>query len=203
MLEPIPDFILLYVPEIPGMEQLNPEHIILHALKHHLQTVLDFISSNKGTSLTALLPFIKTMGASQFDLYTGHLSTDTIKKKVTDQLLRTGHCTQQAYREWIAGNHGYRTLVLSDKSGWTLRFIDKPAFIHVHPSRYSVHTIRVKANAIKSVLCYLIAEEVTQVVDVTKLNQLRTQYLQLSPVSAIENKEEISKVYRLLTLSMK
>lgn len=183
------------------MEQLTSAHILLHALKHHHRTMADFIAHHRGRSLINSLPFIKTLGASQFDLYTGQLSVDAIKTEVADLLIRAERSTRAAYQDWIADNEGYRTITLSDGSDWTLRFIDKPDFIHIHPSRYSMHTIRIKANAMKSVFCYLLTEEMTPLVNVTKLNQLRTQYLQLSPVSA-ENNEEIRKVYRLLAYGM-
>jgi hypothetical protein len=176
-----------------------PVHILFHPLKHHLHTITAFIKAGSQRSLDDSLKQIKTMGASQFDLYTGALTVENIAGETAALLHEAGIYSEQQYHDWITGSGGYRTVFLSDGSEWTLRYLPQPAFVHVHPSRYALYTIRVKANAMKTVCCYLLLQGWHESLpDMTVLNQFRTGLLELSPVNLQNANEEIIKVYALL-----
>jgi hypothetical protein len=174
------------------------ENILFHHLKHHRASVLALIAQplSQEEQLQALLTF----GASQFDLYIGSLSVHEIISQVKAILDARGVGSKQAYKSWIQHGGGFRTIEIADGSSWTLRFVDHPSFIHLHPSRYSPHTIRIKANAMKTVACYLMLHSAkNQALDISMLNRLRSSQLGLSPVHEKSGMEEIRKVYDLLT----
>lgn len=157
--------------------------------------MLDFIRQH--TPAPDDLPVqVKTLGASQFDLYMGQLGPEEICAMV---LAQVEHHTKASYQQWILENNGYRELTLPDTSVWTLQYLPKPAFVHLHPSRYSPHTLRMKANAMKSIVCYLLAENPSaETINIKRLNALRARYLQLPPVDPNGNYEEMRKIYGLL-----
>ena len=139
------------------------------------------------------------MGASRFDLYTGALSVEAITAGTAAQLNASGVISERNYRDWISENSGYQVIRLSDGSEWTLRYVNKPAFVHLHPSRYALHTVRIKANAMKTVCCYFLLQGWHEAApDREMLNNIRTTWLHLSPISLRDGNEEIIKVYTLV-----
>lgn len=142
---------------------------------------------------------LKRLGTSQFDLYLGCLSLEAIFEDIAAGLAQEGIGDKAVYRAWIAANAGYRTLLLRDGTGMTLRYLEQEQFIHIHPSRYAVHTVRVKANAMKTALMYLHVYGVGDgaAPDTDRINHVR-RYLHLSPVSGKAGVDEIRKCMNLL-----
>ncbi len=104
------------------------------------------------------------------------------------------------YKNWLDQNNGFRELIISDSSIWTLRIIDKESYIHIHPSRYSDHTIRLKANTLKTVLCtYLFEEADSFLFDPFVINLYRQKYLGLSPIKLLGNHNEMESTFNLLS----
>ncbi|MFY0254284.1 hypothetical protein ACDQ55_10060 [Chitinophaga sp. 30R24] len=114
------------------------------------------------------------------------------------QLQQAGVYTQAEYVAWLAASRGYATLTLSDASRWILRLATgKTVYIHLHPGRYSPHTFRVKAAALKTALiyCWAIRKEHLLPEDKTVyINQLRA-HLQLPP---LKNAAESSHIMALV-----
>jgi hypothetical protein len=182
---------------------IRPADVLFHPLKHHLPTIAGFIQTGAQRSLTDSLKQLKTIGASQFDLYMGQLAAADIAVETVEQLKTIGLVTEQQYHEWTAGNNGYRTIFLSDGSEWTLRYLPQPAYVHIHPSRYALYTMRIKANAMKTVCCYLLLRGWQDPrPDIGVLNEIRTRHLGLSPVSLQNGNDEIMKVYGLLRAAL-
>ena len=178
---------------------IDPQQVLFHPLKHHLHAIVDFIKTGSEQSFANNLKQVKTMGASQFDLYTGKLAVANIAAETATQLHEAGIATEQQYQDWLTANGGYRAILLSDGSEWTLRHVTKEAFVHIHPARYALHTLRIKANAMKTVCCYLLLQGWNdEAPDIIVLNQTRTQYLDLSPVAVRNGNDELMKVYMLL-----
>lgn len=178
---------------------IHTEQVLLHALKHHLPTLADFVREAYTQAAEQFMPAIKTLGASQFDLYTGAMSVQDIISHSLLQLRQEGICTRQTYGHWIDAHNGYATLSLPDGSGWTLRYIDHERFVHLHPSRYALHTTRIKANAMKTICCYMLTYGWQAAAPhITQLNEVRDSLLHLSPLKLLAADEEMMKVYRLL-----
>jgi hypothetical protein len=165
---------------------MQAEHILFHPFKHHLSFIAAAIRSGEAHAA------LKTLGASQFDLYTGAYSEASIRSQVA--ALLSSH-TRTTYQEWIAANNGHRALVLPDGSGWTLRYLEQERFVHLHPARYASHTVRIKANAMKTVVALLLAGYT--VPEAAVINLVRKE-IDLSPVAEDGDYAEINKVFRLL-----
>ncbi|MBV8255976.1 MAG: hypothetical protein JO154_25500 [Chitinophaga sp.] len=181
---------------MPGAIDTN--HILFHELKHH-HAAVQFFLSHPPDGREQQLHAIRTFGGSQFDLYYGSLSVPAIKAETLHQLQELKVDNKAAYHTWIQAHHGHRTIQLSDGSNWTLRYIDHLSFIHLHPSRYSPHTIRIKANAMKSIVCYLLWHpDHKGQLDIPTLNHIRLHDLHLSPIANNGNTEELQKVLQLL-----
>ncbi|RAJ80166.1 hypothetical protein CLV59_105274 [Chitinophaga dinghuensis] len=177
---------------------IETDNILFHALKHHYAAVQSFLA-HPPVGQEQQLYAIRTFGGSQFDLYHGKLSVAAIEAETVAQLSQQGIQEKTTYHSWIASHRGYRTITLSDGSNWTLRYIDHHAYIHLHPSRYSPHTIRIKANAMKSIVCYLLWHpEYKNHLNIPLLNHIRQHDLHLSPIATNGNTEELQKVLQLL-----
>lgn len=172
--------------------------ILFHAFKHHYLYNIEWLKRNLGQWNEENSLLLKSIGASQLDYYVGFLSVEEIKSEVSNYLHANGLDTKEKYEKWITDNKGFREITLSDKSVWTLRMVDKDTFVHIHPSRYSPHTIRIKANILKTVLCVLLFEDSReQPLDIRLVNKYRTDYLNLSPIALNGIHAELEKVFNL------
>ncbi len=101
---------------------------------------------------------LKSIGGSQFDLYTGNLNEAGISDQITAKLKNNKIFSKTRYFEWLdTADKGFHNISIDDGSVWTMlkgNFDDY--YIHIHPARYSPNTIRVKANPWKSAIASLI-----------------------------------------------
>jgi hypothetical protein len=99
---------------------------------------------------------LNTIGGNLLDVYTGRLTPEQIATEVIEhqELVAISNCAD--YSSWLQqGNAGYRCVMLSDTSRWTLRLGILPQrFIHIHPGRYSAHTVRIRATNLKTALAW-------------------------------------------------
>lgn len=141
-----------------------------------------------------------SLGGSQMDMYAGSLTPEAIFDEIRAQLKQAGVDTKAAYEAFLAKSDGYATMVLSDTSVWVLRLAeDKAHYIHLHPGRYSPHTFRVKASALKTALAYQAAAQHHQLTDdlLTDLNRVR-KGLRLSPLRSTSESGHILEIIALL-----
>jgi hypothetical protein len=177
---------------------LTKANICFHSLKHYLPAVVSFIKSNDGNATTAMAQ-LKTLGASQFDLYTGTLRLEEIWQQTVNWLHQQQYFTEAAYARACSEHGGYKVFNLSDASGWTLRYLPRPDFIHLHPSRHVPHTQRIKANTMKTACAgMLYAGWQNELPDIALLNQLRVNFLDLPPLAATADLAALQKIYGLL-----
>ena len=168
--------------------------ILFHSLKHHLARIRQFVIDYQNNVNGQTILLIKSLGQSQFDLYLGALTIEQILKETSSFLLDNNFITRLYYKSWVEANQGYRQITLSDNSTWTLRFLDQPKFVHIHPSRYAQHTTRIKANAMKTaILLQLFERELSY----ESINEVR-KLLELSPVSLRADLSGMEKAYGLL-----
>lgn len=133
-------------------------------------------------------------------MYAGELSTEAIFTEIREQLRQAGVHNRSDYEAFLAQSHHYATMVLSDTSKWILRLAaDKSCYIHLHPGRYSPHTFRVKAAALKTALAWWIAKQHHLLTgDLLKdLNHLRNG-LRLSPLRNVAESSHILEIMSLL-----
>lgn len=136
------------------------------------------------------------------DLYLGNFSPE----ELSDQLLNIIHQhkinSAEHFKEWLVSeNKHFRLVKLKDKSVWTLRFGDNAQrYIHVHPGRYSPHTVRVKATTLRTaifILCFKQIDETTTI-ETEKINFIRTRYLSEPPIKSFSGAFGLKKLIDLL-----
>jgi hypothetical protein len=190
------------------------ECIVFNPEKHHIQSIAAKIlqyAKDKEASLPILLRELVNKGIEResnnyngiVDLYTGNLSAEQIKAEVFDFLKKNELLDLGSYQRYLE-THGqikrkghYTSLELSDKTQLTLRLVENEKnFVHIHPSRYSPNTIRIKANTLKTAILteFLAISRNIPSRNMSLINEAR-QYLELSPVEggidAIDNALEL------------
>lgn len=169
----------------------TPLPVWLNGWKHHLGFVcreVFYYENPDENQFKRLCQKLKVMGASQSDFYTGKLKPEEIAFEILGQLHHIGVGEKEAYYAWIERTEKkFRELALSDHSNWTLVHCDDPLnYIHIHPSRYSKNTIRLKGNILRSAAALLAYEKFSTkaVRDVESINIVRKEYLGMSPLNA-------------------
>ncbi|MEJ8803647.1 hypothetical protein [Pontibacter sp. H249] len=179
-----------------------PEPILLHPFKHHMGFILAYIQANKFISPAELQEDLLTLGTSQLDLYFGPLSPEQISRETIGYLQQHGLLSPAAFKEYLlAGNSGYRCITLSDCTDWVLRWgVVENRNVHLHPARYTAHTTRVKATALKTAIATLIASAQLGLpaAGIGTINKVRAEWLGLSPVKWVSKQEGIGKFLHLL-----
>jgi putative acetyltransferase len=174
--------------------------------KHHKGYVCTQIKSfimQKEAGTKDLKKNLLQIGRSQMDLYTGKLTLAAIMENVSSELLNKGINNKEAYIQWLEKEgKDYRNLTLQDKSQWTLRLTkDVEKFIHIHPARYSLHTLRVRSSTLQTAVAAIVLAGIKLVSPISKniINEARKKYLNESPVKAIYTNSGIGKIILLLS----
>lgn len=174
--------------------------ITFNALKHHTAYIKSFISRSRFLQLEQRL---KPIGVSTLDLYIGELTIETIFAEVTGKLKELGVAEEDKYNEWLKEHQGYYVMDLSDGSRWVLRESNTCGlYVHIHPGRYSVHTIRARANKLKTAVATAIAlkEGVIDDINLSSVNFIRTNIIKLPPVKNLSPEGSVMKLMDLLLL---
>ena len=96
----------------------------------------------------------------------------------------------------------WKKITLPDESKWLIKKGNKEErYIHIHPAKFSEHTIQVRATTLKTVLTLCIhkipihddAEH-----NLRSVNEQRISFLQLSPIKSLD--EEDSGILKLWQL---
>ena len=174
--------------------------ILFSGLKHHRHTLRDFIENPANEQILQLRGKLLAIGNSLMDLYIGELTETEIYEEIIEILSAQNAVPEEKYRQFLHPHH-YRTVTLSDTSQWVLRWGEKPnRHIHIHPGRYSPHTLRVKATTLKTAIAALIwRRQFAQALDTPLLNRLRKDILGLSPVRDLSEAYSVAKVMDVLS----
>ena len=155
-----------------------------------------FIRDHRIRPLTGLRKELLSIGDGLMDVYYGPLLPEQICREVEQQLTLAGHWEYSRFSDWLQANKGFRTITLSDDSEWVLREgHEAERYIHIHPGRYAMHTFRIKAGTLKTAIgAVLFQQQEKRSLTLDLLNQLRTEYLDLSPVKTMIKGEAYRKV---------
>lgn len=179
-----------------------PEPILFHPFKHHLGFIVDYIQASKSISSYQLRQDLLTLGTSQLDLYLGPLGSTQIANETVAYLTEHNLLSPQAFQFYLqSSGSDYRCVTLSDNTDWVLRWgVVENRYVHLHPARYTSHTIRVKAAALKTAIATVIVSSQLRLpaTDINAINKVRTEWLGLSPVKWVNEQEGIGKFMRLL-----
>lgn len=184
------------------MEFPTPKPILFNFWKHHLSFLLDEIRNyQRKTDYQALRSSMKLIGNSTTDLYTGKMNIPEISEFCIKKLKENNRFEKSSYIKWINQNpEYYREMVFPDHSIWILKIgTEKDRHIHIHPGRNVPHTVRVKANILKTAfLTNLIAfKDHQSAMDVNLINTLRNDVLGLSPIKFVTMNHELGKMIYL------
>lgn len=159
------------------------ELILFNPLKHHLNFIRKYIRAYKQKDHQQLQSDLSKIGNTQMDLYLGELSVSKITEEVIAFLKKANLLEKCSFFRFLDQHSGFIEISLSDQSTWILRKgFDPLAFVHIHPARYSKHTIRIKATTLKSIIAAKIVLRNTSSIDLSEMNAIRVKYLHLSPV---------------------
>lgn len=143
-------------------------------------------------------------GESQMDLYLGKHTVEEIAQQLLEHLYRKSINSLKEYKNWLGkGNKDYQLIKLRDNSIWTLRLSESSNnYVHIHPGRYSPHTVRVKAATLKTVIMVIALHKLNAVstIDTESVNDVRIKYLNEPPIKSIS---KASGLVRLLALLQK
>jgi len=136
------------------------------------------------------------------DLYHGPLSPREIADAVMAELVSARRETPGEFRKWVEAVGGYRVIEFpEDTSRWVLRAGDGERFVHVHPARYSPHTVRVRAPVLATAVLALAYAGLHGGDPASRpvVNAVRREYLGLPPVGRDPSSAEgIGAVIELL-----
>ncbi|HSW55059.1 MAG TPA: hypothetical protein VLH59_08210 [Ignavibacteriaceae bacterium] len=166
-----------------------PLPINFNCWKHHAGFIRKQIESVKAAKdLDQLKVYLLKIGESQMDLYFGDYSPIKISEQILDYLHRNKIYLSDLYKDWLSKDgKDYQLVELKDKSIWTLRLGDDVSrYVHIHPGRYSPHTVRVKATTLKTAILVLCSEKVGEIktIETQTINQIRKKYLDEPPLKS-------------------
>ena len=182
------------------MKYSLPNPILFNLWKHHAGYVTSQLKQAKKMGWEYFAQEVKAIGNNQMDVYLGRLSPAKIGKEILEILQEKQVYSPEAYQGWIMQTpHSYRLLTLEDQSVWTLLWSGATErYIHIHPARYSPHTLRVRGTVLKTVImsCAYAAVENKQP-DLSLINQVRKEVLDLSPVQHLHPEEGLGKMLEI------
>ena len=179
-------------------------------MKHHREFIKVQINKTvKGgdKALQKLPAQLVKIGDSLLDLYTGVLNPRDISILIQNELKKLNVFNRLSYEEWIVNSgNDYQILYLTDSSFWTLRISkEKGRYIHIHPGRYSPHTIRIRSLTLKTAIVVLTWAKIHKVppLDISIINHVRTKLLNASPVKFVSAKDGLGKIILMLEMTIK
>jgi hypothetical protein len=182
-----------------------PPPINFNCWKHHTGLIKQQIALVKtGEDVEEISKHLLRIGESQMDLYFGKFSPSNISKQIISHLKKVKNFYYDKYVGWLRNDgDDYKLIHLSDKSIWTLRQSEnQERYVHIHPGRYSPHTIRVKATTLKTaivILCYMQADEVKSI-ETEMVNFIRKKYLNEPPIKSFSGASGLRRLAELLRI---
>ncbi|MBX9627470.1 MAG: hypothetical protein K2X82_26960 [Gemmataceae bacterium] len=186
------------------MDQPVPHPVLLNTWKHHAGWVRYRIARAVAAGpdgVTALPAEMLVVGTRLMDLYTGAFTPAAVADLVLDRLGGVGRFDYPALAAWLDLRGGYAVLDLPDVSRWAVRLGPEGGrYVHLHPGRWSPHTVRVQANTLKSAVMAVAHARLTgrDPLDPAVVNAARRQYLGMLPVREVAAGAGLGAVVRLL-----
>lgn len=180
------------------------EPFLFNPMKHHVRHIQSFIDRCKkqGIDKGMLHETLLKMGKCMLDLYIGKIEIAGITNEIQAILMKLNAFDNDSYIGYISKSQKcFQLIRLSDGSIWTLLLgFEADKYIHIHPARGSIHTIRVSAIALKTALIlkayYPDINECSDLVNTT--NEIRTQFLDESPIKDFGSTKGIRNVLQYL-----
>jgi hypothetical protein len=171
------------------MTEPVPHPVLFNAWKHHAGWARRRIAEAVEGGLEAMAGLageLVVVGTRLMDWYVGSLTPAEIGGRVLEQLRAASRIDPGPFADWLAGQGGYAVVPLPDDgSRWALRLGETAGrYVHIHPGRYSPHTLRVRADTLRTAVLALALGRLSgrDPSDVGVVNEARRRYLELPQV---------------------
>lgn len=176
-----------------------PVPITFNPYKHHFGFLREEIVRLNQFDQQTTNQILCKIGNNLFDFYIGQLSIEQICFETIDFFEQKEITNLVAFKNWLIPNK-WKKIVFSDYSEWLIKQGNiRNRYIHIHPAKHSVHTIRIRANTLKTVLALKLNSiplSSVQLENLRSVNKVRQEWLNLSPIKSIHN----SSIFRLWLL---
>ena len=192
-------FIVLFLTSISIVDKI-PVPITFNTYKHHFRFLKWKIEEWKKQEWKIVEKELLTLGENLLDFYLGELAVKEICEEVTSYFKHKNISDLEAFKLWLRSAE-YRKIELSDHSHWVIKEgINPQRYIHIHPAKYSDHTLRIRAVTLKTVCTLQIKSVVihkSMRENLEQVNYIRKNYLNLSPIKSLSYNEGIFKIWRM------
>lgn len=178
-----------------------PVPITFNPYKHHFRFLHSELDNWRQMEWSSVHVQLLSIGNNLLDLYLGDLSVDDIVNETLKFFSRGGIVESDEFIKWL-NPPKWKKITISDHSEWLIKKGDDPErYIHIHPAKYSAHSIRVRATTLKTVLAL---ESLSIPIDpfsgnnLDAVNRVRKNNLKLSPIKLLRKSE--SGILRLWEL---
>jgi hypothetical protein len=182
------------------------EPVLFNCWKHHAGFIKSKIScfrNNSEPDLKRLRNELSLIGTSLMDLYTGKLTPKEISDSIIKFVLKKKLVARINFNYWLhQEGKEYKVIELKDKSRWTLRIGEKQGrYIHIHPSRYSPYSIRIRAVSLKTTILFLALhnKEFETLTNLQLLNKIRKNFLDQPSIKSVQSASAIKKLIAILS----
>jgi len=190
--------------EIKSLNGELPKPIAFNCWKHHIGFVKGYLQNqtNYSKSDAFIREVIQFIGTSQFDFYIGNQTPMSIANEILSILEKDNTLALSAYTSWLTlEGADYRCVSISDGSNWTLRLGQGDRYVHIHPSRHSKKTVRVKSSSLKSVYAFLFHYGVSDAeISIEKINFVRNRLAKLPVLKPNSPLAAITRIIKLFCL---
>lgn len=164
--------------------------VSLNCFKHHFGFIAEQLHSiKKPDDFEKLLKSLVLTGNAQMDLYTGTITPHEISKYIIDFLESEKIPNAKKYIDWLATKkNNYFIVSLPDQSKWVLlKGKEKERYVHLHPARYSDHSIRISASSLKTAITSVAYARIHHLnpLDKSVINHVRKTFLDLPEIKSI------------------
>lgn len=171
--------------EIPLPVTYNP-------YKHHFRFLQNSINKWRTLPWQTVEQELLSIGSNLIDFYLGALTVEEVVHETITFFKASGIANRDEFMQWLHP-HQWKKIVLSDGSEWLIKAgNEKERYVHIHPAKYSAHTIRVRAVTLKTVLALEVEriqiQEIPQQ-NLEAVNHIRKKLLDLSPVKSLRKSE--------------
>ncbi|HPC99190.1 MAG TPA: hypothetical protein P5257_02735 [Bacteroidales bacterium] len=178
-----------------------PAPVLFNPFKHHLgyiRYVAGLQQESVAMGKKEFCRFLQHIGGSVTDVYTGSFGWIEICRLVISILGSENHLSSEDFLRWTGEKpDDFKTISLPDNSSWVVKYHrHKERWVHLFPARQSLHTLRVKANTLKSAILYH-AFVGKDFITSDSLNEARA-ICGLSPVKSVSETEAIYTMIEIL-----
>ena len=169
-----------------------PVPIMFSPYKHHFRFLLSELKTWQSMSQEEVRESLLKIGNNLIDFYTGSLPVEAIIAETLQYFTERKLLPESDFLEWLNPPH-WKKIILSDDSEWLIKQGENAErYLHIHPAKYSKHSIRVRASTLKTVLALEISAtrmSSVQAKNLEAVNTARKELFGLSPIKALHGDE--------------